>query len=145
MKRVAPVIAVLALAALPAVALGSSASTETLKASLKGSSEVPGPGAPSGKGKVTITLNDSTGKVCWTFKNLSGLGGTPMAAHIHKGKASVAGPVVVPLGGAYKKHGCITAAKSLIKSIEDHPGKFYVNVHNNAYPNGAIRGQLTHP
>ena len=63
-----------------------------------------------------MTLNAATGKVCWEFK-LAKIDGKPTQAHIHKGKAGVAGNVVVPLGASYKRQGCTSAAKSLVKAI----------------------------
>src|SRR5438045_3352890 len=64
------------------------------------------------------------------------------AAHIHKGAASTAGPVVVPLGGNYEEAGCATAPKALIRSIVEHPTRYDVNIHNGKHPAGAARGQL---
>jgi hypothetical protein len=141
MKRLILVAAVLALAMVPALALGSVAAKKTLTASLTGSVEVP-PGAPNGSGTATITLNDQTGKVCWKFTGLKKLQGAANAAHIHKGKAGVAGAVVVPFGATFKLQGCTTVDASLVKKILAHPGRYYVNVHNVKYPAGAVRGQL---
>ena len=141
MKRLTLVTAVLALAALPAVALGSASATRHLKASLSGSVEVP-PGAPNGSGNAAVTLNDQTGRVCWTFTGLKNLQGAANAAHIHKGKAGVAGAVVVPFGAAFKAHGCTTVAVATVKQILAHPGRYYVNVHNTKFPAGTVRGQL---
>ncbi len=141
MKRLMLVAGVLALTALPAVALGSASVTKQLTASLSGSVEVP-PGAPNGSGSATITLNNVTGKVCWKFKGLKSLQGAPNAAHIHKGKAGVAGAVVVPFGATFKGQGCTTVAASLVKKILAHPGRYYVNVHNAKFPAGTVRGQL---
>jgi hypothetical protein len=65
-------------------------------------------------------------------------------AHIHRGAAGVAGPVVVPLdppaGG--KSTGCPTVAKEVADEIMANPSNFYVNVHTAEHPAGAIRGQL---
>ena len=66
----------------------------------------------------------------------------PQAAHIHKGAAGKAGPVVVPFGAAYKAKGCQKATKAVIEAIESHPNGYYVNIHNAKFPGGAIRGQL---
>ena len=140
MKRLMLAAAVLALTALPAIALGSASVTKQLTASLSGSVEVPP--AANGSGRATITLNNVTGKVCWKFKGLKNLQGAPNAAHIHKGKAGVAGAVVVPFGATFKRQGCTTVAASLVKKILAHPGRYYVNVHNAKFPAGTVRGQL---
>ena len=134
-------VAVVALVMVPAVALGSASVKKTLTASLTGTVEVP-PGAPNGSGSATITLNDANGKVCWKFKGLKKLEGAPNAAHIHKGKAGVAGPVVVPFGATFRLQGCTTVDVSMVKKILAHPGRYYVNVHNVKYPAGTVRGQL---
>ena len=130
--------AVLALAAPLVASAATGAMHPQLGAKLVGTAEVP-KGAPGGKGIVNLDLK-TAGKVCWTF-DVSGIG-TPTAAHIHKGRAGVAGPVFVPLGGSYKAKGCVAASKSAIAAIEASPNGYYVNVHTAKYPNGAIRGQL---
>jgi hypothetical protein len=121
-----------------AASAGTTAGTK-LEATLNGKAE----GAPKkNKGKAEVTLNAATGKVCWDFR-LAKIDGKPNQAHIHKGKAGVAGNVVVPFGASYKRQGCTSAAKSLVKAILKSPGSYYVNVHNAKHPAGAMRGQLT--
>lgn len=39
--------------------------------------------------------------------------------------------------------GCLDASEDLIKEIRQSPEAFYVNVHNDAFRPGAVRGQLT--
>lgn len=136
---IALVISALALVAVLA-ANAATARSVTFEVALKGTNEKPA-AAAANKGRVELTLNTKTGKVCWDFK-LAKIDGKPTQAHIHKGKASVAGNVVVPLGANYKREGCTSAAKSLVKSIAGHPGAYYVNVHNAKHPLGAMRGQL---
>jgi hypothetical protein len=65
-----------------------------------------------------------------------------MAAHIHKGRPGVAGPVVVPFGKTYKSKGCVQAPAAVAAAIASSPSAYYVNVHNAKYPAGALRGQL---
>jgi CHRD domain-containing protein len=126
--------------ALPVTAFaGAAAMHPELGAKLTGKHEVP-KGSPVGHGIVNLNLKAASGKVCWTF-TIVGLG-KANAAHIHRAPASKAGPVVVPLGGAYKAKGCTSAPKKMIEAIESHPNAYYVNVHTAKYPNGAIRGQL---
>jgi hypothetical protein len=134
----------LATAALAAVvvpsALGAGTDVDTLRATLSGKVEVP-KGAPGGKGTATVTVDESSGKVCWTFK----VAGTdkPMAAHIHRGGPGKAGPVVVPFGKAYAAKGCTTAPKNVADAIYKKPASYYVNIHTAKYPAGAVRGQLS--
>jgi CHRD domain len=140
-RRILFGLAVLVMAVTAPLAVAARLHDEELYADLSGAAEVP-PGAENGKGTVEVTLNEDTGKVCWKFSGLSGLEGKPLLAHIHKAKAGKAGDVVVPLGERYKRSGCTTASKSLVKAILAHPGRYYVNVHNDEYPSGAVRGQL---
>ena len=73
-----------------------------------GKKEVP-KGAPAGSGLVVVHLDAKKGTVCWSFAKVAKVD-KPIAAHIHKGKAGVAGPVVVPFGASYKAKGCTKAA-----------------------------------
>ena len=131
---------VLAMVVAVFVAVSASAATKTITATMKGTTETP-KGDPNGKGTAKITLDTSRGRVCFKL-SWSGIG-TPNASHIHKGKKGTAGPVVVPLfGGAAKHSGCVKASKSLIRQIAKSPASYYVNVHNAAFPGGAIRAQL---
>ena len=131
-------VVVVSLVAVFAASARTTAATQ-LEATLNGKAE----GAPkTNKGKAEVTLNAKTGKVCWDFK-LAKIDGKPTQAHIHKGKAGVAGNVVVPFGASFKRQGCTSAAKSLVRAILKSPGSYYVNVHNAKHPAAAKRGQLT--
>jgi hypothetical protein len=69
---------------------------------------------------------------------------TPTAAHIHRGIAGVAGPVVyplAPLGATINGIQAVTATDV----AELRGGRFYVNVHTAANAGGEIRGQLLAP
>lgn len=145
---------ILGVLALIAVALAvpalSSAGKNTVEvtAKLKGNNEVPGPGANKGKGEVQVFLKAKKKKVCFNLE-ISKLDGAS-AAHIHKGAPDVAGPIKVllfeaqpPVAGDGTYDGCTkNVKKKLVKKIGKRPEKFYVNVHNAEYPDGAIRGQL---
>ncbi len=129
--------------ALPAAA---AAKPVHLHAKLKGKTEVPGPGDSDGRGNAELRLNAKKGKVCYeiTTRRIDGAS----AAHIHAGKKGVSGDVVVSLfagNGGSRLEGCATEVpKATIKDITRKPGRFYVNVHNSDFPNGAVRGQLHH-
>ena len=126
------------LIALVAVA-GAAAAIQkgSLHATLTGKAETP-KGDPDGSGTAEVKINGT--QVCWEIHATKV--GTLMAAHIHKGKPGVAGPVVVPFGKTFKSKGCTTASSSVAAAIMKSPGAYYVNVHNAKYPAGALRGQL---
>lgn len=107
---------------------------------MRGAVEVP-PGDPDGSGQAVIELDAEEGKVCWS---LSTKGIEPASvAHIHRGPRGKAGPPVVTwaLDGPTGE-GCVEADRSLIRDIARDPGRYYVNVHNEEHPDGALRGQL---
>ena len=139
---------VLALVAALTIPAADAAAPVQLSAQLKGNEEVPGPGDPNGKGEAFVNVKRKKRKVCFQleFKKI----GPPTAGHIHKGAEGDAGPVKVllfedpeglPVPGAVE--GCARDVKRrLIRKLAKRPAKFYVNLHNEEYPDGAIRGQL---
>jgi hypothetical protein len=126
----------LVVALVPAIAFAAP-QKNSLHATLTGNAETP-KGDSDGRGTAEIKINGK--QVCWEL-TVSKIG-KPNAAHIHKGKAGVAGPVVVPLGATYKAKGCTQSTAALARAILAKPGSYYVNVHNAKYPGGAVRGQL---
>jgi hypothetical protein len=133
---------VLALAVLTFAHLAAAAEMKA-KASLTGAAEVPGPGDNNASGTVQVTLNSDKNEVCYdlTLTKLD----DATAAHIHEGAAGKSGPPKVtfdaPKGGSAKS--CKTADAAVVKDIMADPANYYVNVHNPAHPNGAVRGQLS--
>lgn len=120
------------------VATAPAASTTALKASLKGANETE-PGDPNGRGTATVRIKGT--QLCYSL-SLSRVAATS-AGHIHRGKAGVAGGVVVPLyAGKEDRRGCVKVTRTLATEIAKSPRSFYVNVHNTKYPGGAVRGQL---
>ena len=117
-----------------------SAGGRPLSATLLGSNEVSG-GDPDGSGTAHITLNQGQKEVCFeiTVENID----TPTRAHIHRGVAGVNGPIVVTFFDVISPlQGCVSGQKDVIKDIRQNPQNYYVNVHNAAFPGGAVRGQL---
>ena len=116
-----------------------------LKAELTGAAEVPGPGDEDGAGTARLRLNQGQRRICYTI-TVTGIE-PAVAAHIHAGDATVAGPIVVTLVPPDAVTGTVQACatgveRSLIKAIRKHPADYYVNVHTVDFPAGAIRGQL---
>jgi hypothetical protein len=147
MRRLIALVAVAAIATMvPAFGAGGSKLTTTLS----GAEEVdaagnPNQGDPDGSGFASLRLNQGQEEICYrlTWQNIE----HPHAAHIHRAPAGVNGPVVVPLFGPpssfpVSNEGCVPASRALVKEIRKNPSAFYVNVHNEPYPGGALRGQL---
>lgn len=132
---------VMALALLTCAHLAAAQEMGKMTARLTGAAEV-SPGDTKGSGTVQVTLNPAKGEVCYdlTVKDIQ----EATAAHIHDGAMGKDGPVKValdaPKTGSAK--GCKSADAAVIKAIMEHPANYYVNVHNAAFPKGAVRGQL---
>jgi hypothetical protein len=142
MKKIVLSTLVLALALLTFAHLAV-ADEMKVTAKLTGAAEVPGPGDPDGSGTVQVTFNPDKGEVCYdmTVAQID----EATAAHIHEGAVGKDGSVKValdaPKTGSAK--GCKTADAALIKTIMANPADYYVNIHNAAFPKGAVRGQLS--
>ncbi|HEV2460797.1 MAG TPA: CHRD domain-containing protein [Ktedonobacterales bacterium] len=98
----------------------------------------------SGSGTARLQLNGEQQQICYII-HVSGIALPATAAHIHRGAAGVNGPIVVPFlppNAQGVASGCTTVAHDLLVAIAHHPADYYVNVHNKAYPEGAVRGQL---
>jgi CHRD domain len=110
---------------------------------LTGTQEVPGPGDLAGTGTALITVDPNGTQICFTLTQ-SGIEGVT-AAHIHEGKAGVSGPVAVtltpPTSGT--SEGCVNADATVIKNLSAGTRSYYVNFHTTAFPDGAIRAQLS--
>ncbi len=101
-------------------------------------------GDPDGGGTATVNVDAARGQVCYevAIEKVD----PPTGMHIHEGGTGEAGPVVIPLktptGTDTTTTGCADAERGLIGRIVARPGDFYVNVHTESFPAGAIRGQL---
>ncbi len=109
---------------------------------LSGATEVPGPGDTDGSGTAGVSVNSDQNQICYTL-SVSGIEPATMA-HIHRGAAGAAGPVMIslraPIAGSSK--GCVTVNRELALAILKSPANYYVHVHNAPFPGGAIRGQF---
>jgi hypothetical protein len=124
----------------PSVATTPTTTPTELTATLSGANEVP-PADPNGEGMAFVFgAPSSPDKLCYVvFVNRIG---TPIAAHIHRGPAGVVGPVKVPFKTPADGDSAGCVKTTLATRILNNPSNWYVNVHTNAFPNGAIRGQL---
>lgn len=140
-----------ALAAVPALALGTFAATATPAsaaqlARLTGEQQVGAPGDRDGTGTARISVQPGAARVCYEIR-VQRIVRANMA-HIHEGMRGENGPVVVPLGvpdAGGVARGCTNPDPALVPVLRDiarNPSHYYVNVHNAVHPAGAVRGQL---
>ena len=117
---------------------------------LTGEAEVPGPGDPDATGTAAILVVPAADLICYqlAWQNIDG---TVFGAHIHEGADDEAGPIVVTLfGGPLAPPAALSGTDSFqsctrsaeADDIAENPENYYVNIHSDLYPGGAIRGQL---
>ena len=115
---------------------------------LTAEAEVPDPGPDGASGTAEITIDDATNEVCYAL-TIDGLGQGDVVtmAHIHEGEAGVAGDVAVALftePPTGDMTGCVQDVDpATVAAITGDPAAFYVNIHTEQFPNGAVRGQLS--
>ena len=94
------------------------------------------------EGRFTGVIDPPKGTMCYIL-NVGDLDGATVA-HIHRGAAGTNGPPVItletPTDGA--SGGCTPVEAGLAQEVLANPAGFYVNVHTQEVPTGAIRGQL---
>jgi hypothetical protein len=114
-----------------------------VEAELTGAAVVPAQGDPDGTGHVRMLLYPSKNKICYTI-TVSGIE-PATAAHLHVAGADEEGPVrlnLLPPSGSARE--CIRGlGKRFIRKIKHNTSNYYVDVHNNEFDGGALRGQLT--
>lgn len=152
--------AVLAVGLLPFLPASAGHTNTVLEASLSGRAEVGTSSAiagdPNGRGQLHVFGVDGDPTTLCYVLTVSKIG-PATAAHLHQGAAGQNGPVVVNLARPTDGDAadCLTEGEILpsgapafptgetVAEILADPSAYYGNVHNEEYPGGAIRGQLS--
>ncbi len=132
------------------IAVGGQTATSTdkfrvdllFKAAMIGANEVAPNNTSTGTGSATLTYNKDS-KIFTIVVTYAGLTGSATNAHIHKGVAGVAGPVVFPFASPFTSPINYTSIALTVDQETDLiAGSYYTNVHTAAFPGGEIRGFL---
>jgi len=119
-----------------------------LFATLTGEAEVDD-GDPDGFGTTRLALNTARERICFDV-NVRQIA-APTRGHIHRGVEGENGPIEVfffdeiiddPIPVPRGLKGCVDVGTELLEELSARPEAFYVNIHNEEFPAGAVRGQL---
>ena len=101
-------------------------------------------GDPDGTGSATFTIYPATGWIC--FKVSHSMVEPTNAGHIHQGARGANGPPVVNLYSDTGTWGpiedCVPSDPATASGLVNNPRGYYVQLHNQPYPLGVVRGQL---
>ena len=119
--------------------------TDLSGAAVVDDSGTPALGDPDGSGQATVSVHPSPeveSSMCWWIE-LANIG-EPTVAHLHAGIEGTTGPVVATLDPFHADEAtCIKHDDpAVIQAIINNPSAFYVDVHTDEFPDGALRGQL---
>lgn len=131
----------MATATVAAVAAPAWAQRFDYQGTMNGAQVVPGPGAANGSGTFKISIDNASNQVCFDLA-WQGID-QPNAAHIHIGNPNEAGQIMQDLNfPANGPKGCLQTDPTTIGHMTGGPKAHYVDLHNGAFPEGAVRGQL---
>ena len=131
------------------------ATAQSYNIQANGVKEAPGQGDPDGTATGTLTLDNgsgggTTGTATFSI-TLSNIDITTLTGHhIHVGAAGTNGSIVLDFGdpdtvrtGSLLSGTVTGLSATQITTIFANPTGFYYNIHNGAFPSGAVRDQLT--
>src|SRR2546421_1084068 len=127
MKRLVALLLVAATAAAVGLVTASAhiqraAALRVFRVALAGENETPA-GDPVATGAATVRVRSGQARICYSLVARD-LSGRAVAAHIHRGAAGVAGPVVIPLktpNASGESSGCAKTPKALVRAVPAHP------------------------
>jgi CHRD domain len=115
---------------------------------LNGANEVladgtPNQGDPDGVGLATLIIDDAVSppSIAWQI-DVQNIDLPPTGAHIHQGAKTTTGPILIDFSGQLSGQGLQDAD---LAGVLADPTGWYVNVHNDPFRSGAIRGQIPEP
>ena len=131
----------LASTAVLAVATPALAQKFDFQGTMNGGEVVPGPGDNDGSGTFKISIDNATNQLCYelAWQNID----QPNGSHIHVGSKNQSGRIMVDLNfPANGPKACIPVDATSVGHRTGGPKSHYIDLHNGAFPEGAVRAQL---
>jgi CHRD domain len=111
-------------------------------AALTGDQVVLGPGAPDGSAVAAGTLwPQRPSHVCIGLGSVQGAV-PPFTAHIHHAPRAQTGPIVATVQFDTFAGACGDIDKNVLQDITRNFDQYYLDIHTDEFPDGAMRGQL---
>ena len=124
------------------VVFAGPAFADKMKVTLNGKQEVPAT-TSAGTGTADVDFDPASKKLSWKL-TYSGLSGPATAAHFHgPAEAGKNAGVAVAIPNATKSPVEGSATLTDAQAADLTAGKYYINIHTAANPDGEIRGQVT--
>lgn len=140
--KIRPWVIALAGIAVAALYMGASAqSGSVLSANLYAENVVGGGGSKEAHGDFNAYAEPVAQSLCY-YLEVKGVGDVT-SAHIHSGKSGKNGRELVALQLSAMDETCTEAPGETINAMIARPDHYYVDVHTEAHPRGALRGQLS--
>jgi CHRD domain len=118
------------------------AQTTILVATLNSEQVGPYPADPDGGGTARLELLADEARLCYELRVNDIEPAT--SSHVHQGSPGRIGPIRLrlepPTDG--ESSSCARIDSDFLNALVASPGEFYIDVHNAAFPGGAVRGQL---
>jgi hypothetical protein len=128
----------------PATAEAAQAPAVSLVARLTGDQDGPTEGDKDGKAVALVKVKGDRVTFALTWNGI----GRPTSGHLHQGRAGRNGGVKAELFGTPMPASVNSAAgqtsmsAALARQLRTDPGGFYVDLHSEEFPGGAVRGRL---
>lgn len=128
--------------AVAALYMGASAqSGSVLSANLYSEDVVGGGAGEEAYGDFNAYAEPAAQSLCY-YLEAEGVGEVT-SAHVHSGKRGENGRELVALQMSAMDETCTGVSGETIDAMIARPAEYYVDVHTDAYPRGALRGQLS--
>ncbi|MDP9006293.1 MAG: CHRD domain-containing protein, partial [Actinomycetota bacterium] len=111
-------------------------------ATLGANGDPSGRGDPDGSGRAQVSLHSGKNLLCVA---LTTSGVAPVTSvHLHSVSPTSPDPVVAtPAPDSSGSPTCVPVDAEVLRAIRKNPTHHYLDVHNDEFPNGALRGYLS--